>query len=463
MTRLLATTALCAFAALPAMGETFIVTNGADAGEGSLRAALASAASVGDGEDVIFIETIDDITLTSTLSYSGVDRLTLHGQGQAIRAGGDFTLLETTATGGLSIHNLQFHGPGDFSIDQQGSGKGLFMAVPDGATGTVTLRLTGVLVTGTAGHGIHISDCSLGDECGSGGGGDGGGSDASIAVELLDVRIVDSAYGRFDADGLRVDERGPGDIVFDAIGLYVDGVGADGVELDEGQDGNVIASVTQGTFTANGGYCAPDLLDVFLPEPDEREFAQGVQAEGDIPGPVTGSPDDRCFEREVALHDDGSVAEYAFGIDVDDGFDIDEAGPGNLIVDINGGTMNGNLDEGYDFDEEGPGDATATFIVAFAADNADDGIKISESGPGDVTGLVFGSEMIGNGGVGMVFEEEDGGDLQLTVVGGATVGNDDGDLGIEAVQEDEGTGAVYIIDAEVADGVETDGADLDAD
>jgi hypothetical protein len=67
---------------------------------------------------------------------------------------------------------------------------------------------------------------------------------------------------------------------------------------------------------------------------------------GRIPGPVTGSPDDGCFERAVDTYDDGSVEEYEFAIDVDDGFDIDEAGPGSMFVTVTGSVMDGNLDEG---------------------------------------------------------------------------------------------------------------------
>ena len=60
---------------------------------------------------------------------------------------------------------------------------------------------------------------------GGGGGGAGGGSNASILVEFDDVTIDDVGYGKFDADGLRVEERGPGSINASITGSTFRGVG----------------------------------------------------------------------------------------------------------------------------------------------------------------------------------------------------------------------------------------------
>ena len=465
LTRLLGGTALAFALATPGLSETFVVTNPADDGEGSLRAALARAAAIADGSDTIFVHTVVDITLAAPLVHDGADALTIIGTGQAIQASGDFSVLTLTRSQDISLSNLRFLGTGGYSIETQGpnGAPGLLVDVPEDATGEVRLRLNTIEVSGTAGHGIHISDCTLAQACGSGEGGEGGGSDAGIAVTLTDVEVSGTAYGRFDADGIRVDERGPGDITFDAINLVVQGVGADGVELDEGQDGHVFVTASGGGFIDNGAYCDPRLLTGFLPEQDEAEFRENEATADTIPGPITGSPDDACIEREVDLYDDGSVEAYEFAIDVDDGFDIDEDGPGDIVATFHGTAMNGNFDEGFDFDEAGSGDVEATFVLVFAADNVDDAIKISEEGPGDVVGVVTTTETVGNGGVGIVYEEADDGDLHLVVLHSSTVGNDGGDLGIEAVQEDEGAGFVSIIDTEVADGIEVEGAEIDPD
>ncbi|MEX3016687.1 hypothetical protein [Gymnodinialimonas hymeniacidonis] len=464
-TRFLGATALALSCAPAAIAETFIVTNPGDSGEGSLRQALADAAATADGVDFIHITTEDDITLAAPLIYDGVDALEIIGHGHTLQATGDFAVLTTTRTTNLTLHRLHLAGTGGYSIEAQGEAgaPGLLIDVPEDAASLVQVFLHGVEVSGTAGHGIHVSDCTLAEDCGGGEGGTGEGSDASIALYLTHVTVRDSGNGRFDADGIRVDERGPGDILFEAIDLEVDSVGADGVELDEGQDGQVVVSVVRGTFSDNGAYCDPALLTPFLPDIPEAEFSEGTTQADTIPAPITGTPDDGCFEREVDLYDDGSVEAFEFSIDVDDGFDIDEAGPGRITASFITSEMTGNYDEGFDFDEAGAGDVEATFLYTLAADNVDDGIKISEAGPGDVVGVVTGSEAIGNTGVGIVFEEEDDGDLQLVILRSSTVGNDGGELGIEAVQDGDGAGFVSVIDTEVADGIEVDGAQIDPD
>ncbi len=471
MTRFLGSTALAPTLALalstasPALADSFFVTSPANDGDGTLRAALEAAAARNTGPDTIFIATDQDISLTAPLFYDGADPLVLTGRGQAIQASGDFAILTTTRTQDLSLAHLRLLGTGGYSMEAQGpvGAPGLLVDVPDDATGMVQVRLNAIEVSGTAGHGIHISDCTLAEACGGGEGGEGAGSDAGISLSLMDVVVRDTAYGRFDADGIRVDERGPGDIRFSATGLVVEGVGADGVELDEGQEGHVHATASGGGFTGNGAYCDPALLAGFLPDRPEAEFDEGRMPADAIPAPVTGSPDDGCFERAVDLYDDGSVEAYEFAIDVDDGFDIDEDGPGDIVATFHGTAMTGNFDEGFDFDEAGLGNVEAAFVFVFAADNVDDAIKISERGLGDVVGAVTTSEVINNGGVGIVYEEEDDGDLHLVILRSATVGNDAGELGIEAVQDDDGAGFVSVIDTEVADGIDVDGAQIDPD
>ncbi|MEJ6393693.1 hypothetical protein V8J82_10525 [Gymnodinialimonas sp. 2305UL16-5] len=460
--------ALC-LTAIPALAEQpILVTSDADRGEGTLRAALASAADAAGPATIVVMLPDAQIEITETLSYASSDPLTLIGNGATITTDANITLLEALGTRSLEIRGMAFEGPGGFSIEARGdedgaAGKGIFLDVAETAEGTVALMLDDVAVSGVANHGIHISDCTLADECGGGGGGAGEGSAASIEVALVDVTIADVGNGRFDADGLRVDERGMGDILFTGMFLEVSNVGADGIELDEGQDGDVIVDVIYSDFVDNGAYCDPNLLRAFLPEIDEGAFDEGVTQADAIPGPVTGSSDDACFEREVDLYDDGSVAAYGFGIDVDDGFDIDEAGPGALVGLFSGGTMRGNLDEGFDFDEEGAGDIDVTFMGYIGEQNADDAIKLSEEGAGHVYAVVQAVEAIGNGGVGIVAEEEGIGDLSLMVLSSATSGNNGGELGIEAVQDDDGIGRVWVIDSEIADGIDTDGAEIDAD
>ncbi len=451
-----------AFSASAMAQETFVVTSNSDEGEGTLRAAFEAASATGRPATIV-VMTDGVITLQSGLTYDSAAPLNLFGNRTEVMTQANVTLLTASQGADLYIRNMSFQGPGGFSIENRGdtdgpAGKGIFVDLRDDQTGTVTLDLENVRVLDVAGHGIHLSDCSLADECGSGGGGAGDGSPASIVVRMAGTEVLNVGQGRFDADGLRVDERGPGDIHFFATSSRFAQVGADGVELDEGQAGSVIARVTGSAFEMNGDYCAPDLLFGFMPEAPEAEFEAGERMPDDIPGPVTGTPDDRCIERVVDSHADGSVAAYAFAIDLDDGFDVDEAGAGGIHAVLERSGVIGNLDEGLDFDEEDAGDIALTLVGTVARDNTDDAYKSSESGPGSVFGALVSVIADGNGGVGVVFEEEDAGDLTVEALRVRTQFNKGG---METTQDGEGRGSLTLTDAQVDDGLETKGVELD--
>ncbi|MBM1222235.1 hypothetical protein JQU17_16855 [Ponticoccus sp. SC2-23] len=463
--RLLTTAAAIALGSLAQAETPFFVTTTADTGEGTLRAALAQAAQTGAASRVVIL-TQDDISVDTGLVYEGSDPLEIIGSGQTVRTAQDVTLLTASNGADLTIAGLNFAGPGGYSIEARAdsdgiAGKGIFVDVRDDQTGTVSLMLSDVTVSGVANHGIHVSDCSLADACGGGATGDGEGSPASIRVHLVNVVVDDAGNGKFDADGVRVDERAEGGVQFFATGSTFTNVGADGVELDEGQAGDVVVTAINSDFVDNGGYCNPDLLAGFMPDVDEAEFEEGQQDEAGIPGPIMGSPDDGCFERAVDLYDDGSVEAYEFAIDVDDGFDIDESGDGSLYAVLIGGAITGNLDEGNDYDESGAGGIDLTVIGTRASGNADDGFKNSEEDGGDVVSTVVGATSTDNGGKGFVFEEEGDGDVRVDVTGTTTGNNDDSDdTGIEAVQEDDGTGSLSVTASDITDGIDVEGVDL---
>jgi hypothetical protein len=434
-----------ALAAAPA-----VVTSDADSGEGSLRAALES------GAREIVIATDSDVIMTgSPLTYSGEKPLAIYGTGQTVMATGDFNILEVTEGANLTVVGVNFEGVGGFSIESQGTGKGIFVDLRDNQNGQLKVVLKDVKVSEVANHGVHVSDCDLADDCGGGGGGAGGGSSASIIVELTNVTIENAGTGKFDADGVRVDERANGSIHFRADGSVFTGVGADGVELDEGQNGGVFATVTNSQFSHNGSYCDPVLLADFLPDPDEREdIPEGEVSEDDIT--PTGTPDDRCFEVEFETHGDGSISEYEVALDLDDGFDIDEAGNGGLVARVFNSQVMDNDDEGLDFDEEDNGKIDLLAVGVEASGNTDDGIKLSEEDSGDVYVLQLAVTAEDNGGKGFVFEEAGQGDLDALVEDSGTAGNDDGDVGIEAVQEDQGSGRLVLRDTDVGETEEGD-------
>lgn len=373
--------------------EPVVVTSGADAGEGSLRAALQSGAT-----RITIGPRVTEINLESTLTYTGTAPLKIFGQGQVISptaADADFTLLEISNGANTAITGLQFVGAG-FDFDNPGTGKGIFVSVPQERSDIVRLELTDVTVRNVANHGIHVSDCTLGDDCGAGSGGAGDGSPASIHAILSNVEVIGAGNGKFDADGVRIDERNVGSIVFEAYASTFMGVGADGVELDEGNDGDVIVTVRGSVFDSNGAYCLPVPLDLSQP----------------------------CVE-----DDDGELV-----LDLDDGFDIDEAGPGSLLGSIATSTVIDNLDEGLDFDEEGDGGVDFSFWSTEGMGNGDEAVKVSSANAGFVVTDLRNLTIMNNGNDGIELEAEDGdAEVHVRVNSVVSTGND-GD-GLKIAQE----------------------------
>lgn len=445
-------------------GGFSIVSSGENEGPGSLRHAI----EIQQAEIIFIMPSVDMITLESTLSYSSRNPLRILGTNQLVKLNRNATLLAITQGADLTISNLKLEGmPGYFSIENRGdidgqtAGKGIFLDVRDDQTGIVNLSLRDVEVRGFANHGVHVSDCSLSDECGSGAGGGGEGSSASIQVTMINSTIEDVGNGKFDADGLRVDDRGEGDIIFYSINSVFSNVGADGVELDEGNSGSIYADVLNTSFLNNGNYCNPLLLEAYLPSEPEGEFDQGEITPEQIPQAVTGSLDDSCFEREVSLYDDGSVEEYEFALDLDDGIDLDEAGAGSIYSFMANSIIRGNLDEGVDYDEADEGNIEAAFIRNLGVDNNDDAFKLSEEDVGDVFVYIKRSEALNNGGEGFTLEESGDGNLEAYVIKVTASGNKKSNKdGIEAVQEDAGTGSLTVKASDIPDGIKLEGVEL---
>ena len=389
------------------------VINGDDSGVGSLRAGLNSGAAV-----IVIDDSVSVIALNSTLFYDEVTSLKIVGSGQTI-TGGDFTLLAITEGADLTVSDLAFEGPGGYHVGNQGGGKGIFVDVPYDRAGVVSLKLTNVSVSDVGYHGVHVSDCDL-EVCGSGGGGGGDGSPASIYATLTNVTTDGVGYGSFDADGIRLDDRGEGDILFEAVDSTFINVGADGVELDEGNGGDVIVKVRNSFFEFNGGYCAPI-------NPDEPPYA-----------------DPSCVE-----DDDGKLV-----LDLDDGFDIDEAGDGSLLGSIRNIWISNNLDEGLDFDEEGEDGIDVELVGIEAWGNRDEGVKVSESDGGDVTARLRSLTVVGSGDDGIQIEQDHGGDINVTVNGTTTM--DNAKNGLKVVQDGAGGGSLKVRGSDISDGIDSD-------
>ena len=267
------------------------------------------------------------IILNAPVIYTGTQDLVLQGNGAIIDGSnaGNFTLdehlLASTEDG-----TLIFNSAANISIRQlsivNSATKGLVINIPLDAQGDdIQVTLDKVEISGSALHGLHIDDNA--DEF------DGGelGSPIGIEIHIEHSNFIQNGIGAIDFDGIRIDERGLGDIHMFIIDSHIDGNGGDGMELDEAGAGNVEATVKHVTFNDNGFYNENDL---------------------------------------------------------DDGFDIDESGAGNIEVSLFKVLANRNKDEGIDFDEEDAGDVKVKMRHIIVMDTIDEGIKIDEHGLGNV-------------------------------------------------------------------------------
>ncbi len=387
-----------------ANAQTAIVSNGNDSGSGSLRAALNSSPSI-----IIINDNVTTIRINDVLEHNSTNELNIIGSvngGQTIDASeipSDDDILSINEGANISISNLNFIGNLDEINDDPSNptgGTGIFVNIPVTRSGTVNVNLDNVSVTRVGSHGIQISDCVVRDECLP-----GQGSPASIRMEVDNLHINRVGLGLQDGDGVRIDERSGGSITFIADNSSFINVGADGVELDENDRGNITANIDNSKFDSNGEFC---------------NFADDID----------GTPCDN----------DGSP-------DLDDGFDIDEAGFGSILVTISNSTFTNNFDEGLDFDEEGTGRIALNVTNSFFLNNEDQGIRASESGNGAVEATLTNITVADNNqnDEAIRVEEEDNGNVVIEIIDSNAINSDDEGLRIE--ESNGGSGTLEIINS----------------
>jgi hypothetical protein len=352
---------------------TFVVSN-----EQELREALQNASGSNEPNTIILSPGFGTVELSNTpLLYSGTQPLTIVGNGA--------TLTQDDPASDIFVSN----GGADLTIQDlnlAGGHRGIGVDVPAGETGTVTVTLTGVSVTGTFYHGVHVDDQTK-------------GSDASVVLNLTDCFIdsngvvgdntdsvivnrvvvdngLDDTDSPSDSDGVRVDEGGLGNATVNVVSSVVTNNGADGLEIDEKGGGSVFLTVSKSTFDDNGRW-------------DISDF--------------------------------------------DDGIDVDEADGGNIVASISYTTISNNRDEGLDLDEAGDGSVRLDLSYVEINDNTDEGLKVTEEDAGDIITGLNNLTTSGNGGRGIELEQLDGGTL---VVNGRNIiaWNNDGD-GIRLLSE----------------------------
>ena len=308
------------------------------------------------------------------------------------------------------------NGGGDLEIRfltiKNAPGEGIEVQVPPGATGTQRVRLFNVVVAGNLGHGVLINDQTDPSTPEPPLRADETGSAASLDVVLEKSLLYANGYSESDRDGLRVNEGGDGDLTITVKFSLAELNGADGIEVDERGNGDVILDMFESQLVSNGSLDPEDLDD-------------GFDIDESGPGSIVG----------LVAHSD-AIDNY------EEGFDFNENDLGDLRVDMTRVRANGNGEEGIDLEEDddfaGGGDlvTTMSFITANGNFAGDGGLKIREKGDGNL--LVDANEIETN-------DNNDGGD----------------DLSGTSIREDAAGSLQVLLDKVESRGNSAHGIDLD--
>ncbi len=351
--------ALLGFWATPAMASTVFVTSNADSGPGTFRAAIDQANADPTVDEIKFLSDLGTVLLNSSVTFTGAQALDIDGKGTEIAAStvGAFDLFVSSGGGDLRLRRLGF----------ADGANGIFVSVPATAEGEVSIALREVEVEDNALFGVLIDDLT-------------NASAASISLRVSDSEITGNGLNVADADGLRVDEGGDGDITARVDHSEFEGNGADGLELDEAGAGDVTLIVHHGSFDGNGLY----------------------------------------------------------PFDKDDGVDIDEAGDGTVWFRFVQATVNDNTDDGIDMDEDDAGDMHASMVHVETSGNGDKGVNLAENGDGGFLAKINQMTADANDDAGLRMREFDAGDFLAKVKNSAMTNN--GEAGIEVKQVAPGSG-----------------------
>ncbi|MBK8006593.1 MAG: hypothetical protein IPK12_22605 [Gemmatimonadetes bacterium] len=423
-----ATAPLAPGALLTRQGATLLVTSAADQGAGSLREALAAAEADPTIAAIEVRATTPVIRLESPLTFAGSQPLTLDGQGVALDgsalAAGQGALV-VTGGGPLELRRIEA---------RKAPGVGFTYLVPATATGSIEIGLTDVVASGNGLHGVLINDQPdyLLDPNST----SSTGSAAGLVVRVTRGRYEGNGLTLIDQDGIRINEGGDGSLVARIRGTRVAGNGGDGIELDERGLGNADFRLEDSKLLQNGSF-------------DPSDYDDGIDVDesgaGDVLGQVVNAEASGNYEQ---------------------GFDLNENDAGNMDVTMQGVVANDNAEEGIEFEEDddfaGGGDIRArlTGITALrnGANDGDAGLKLREKGAGNLGGRIANVTASDNLIGGILVREDAGGDLTLELVDATALRN--GDDGIKYDENGAGNLTGTVLRALASDNA-SDGIDAE--
>ncbi|MEJ2618939.1 MAG: hypothetical protein P8163_01485 [Candidatus Thiodiazotropha sp.] len=342
--------------------------------ENSLHKAFAEASYNPDITKIIFKRN-SHITLTAPAIYSGDQPITLIGKGATIdgSAAGSY-ILDSDLTANTEDGTLIFDTASDVSINKltivNSATRGIVVNIPQDASGDdISINMNRVTVSHSALYGMHIDDNADAFDDGN------SGSEIGIDLKLTNCTFEYNGIGSTDFDGIRVDERGAGDIYAFISSSRIDNNGGDGIELDEAGEGNVETYMNQVSLSGNGYYNEDDLEDGFdIDEADEGHLQVNL--------------------RRITLNNNR-----------DKGLDFDEAGDGNIEVKLKHIMALNNTEEAIKLDEQDEGNIEIKLKKVHVANSGDDGIQLTELGEGKIDAKLSSVSAINNDKYGIKLEQ----------------------------------------------------------
>jgi hypothetical protein len=224
-------------------GRSVRVTNNNDDGHGSFRWAVAKANEDPRIASIRFRHRLRPIALQSTVTFTGPQDLSLHGDDVEIdAAGAGGSAFVASGGGDLEVNGLSF---------RNAPGEGLAVEVPSDARGRIKIVLRDVTIADNQGHGFLVDDQDN-PVTEDGVQPDSSGSEAGLYIEVIDSRFLRNGYSVSDRDGIRINEGAEGGLVFVAHHVRAEDNAADGIELDERGSGDVRVHVRDAKIVRNG-------------------------------------------------------------------------------------------------------------------------------------------------------------------------------------------------------------------
>ena len=394
--------------AAPAAAATALVSNTANSGAGSFRAAVEAANSDPAITSIRFRRDLGTIEFQSTVTYTGTQALTIDGRGTEIAPPPQtldrFDLFIALGGGDLTLRSLTF----------QDGDNGIVVMIPGLAEGPVSVSLLDVNVVDNLRFGLTIDEEDPGE------------APFAASINLVVVASHFNGNGLLegadedegDVDAVRVNERGEGDIMATVLNSEFVNNGADGFELDEEGPGDVTMMTLNSTFDENGltREGGDDGLDI-----DESE-------DGGIWLKVVGSTFKGSTDDGIGLDKSGegdleiSLEEVKTSANHDSGISADEADSGDFEIRFVRVSSDENVDKGADFSEGNPdvegsgeGDFDGRIVASSFSDNADDGIAVVQLEPGIGVLRLVNVALDGNDG-----EAIDAEGVEVIVLGGSS-------------------------------------------